>query len=79
MLKMKTELPTGPMGVFGLNAALKQRLVVKQKSLRPLMLQGLLKMLILLGLKEALALTFATPLDLKHKGNLKLSSAVLSL
>lgn len=62
----------GPTGFFGLNAALKQRLVLKHESLRPLMSQGLLKMLILLGLNEALALTDATPLDLKIKHNFKL-------
>lgn len=55
----------GPTGVFGLNVAVKHRLVTKHESLRPLMSQGLLKMLILLGLKEALALTDATPLDLQ--------------
>lgn len=62
----------GPTGFLGLNAALKQRLVLKHESLRPVMSQGLLKMLILLGLKEDLAVTVATPLDLKTKRNLKL-------
>lgn len=55
----------GPTRFSGLNTALKQRLVLKHESLRPLMSQSLLKMLILLGLKEASALTDATPLDLK--------------
>lgn len=64
----------GPTGFLGLNAALKQRLVLKHESLRPLMSQGLLKMLILLGLKEDLAITDATPLDLKTKNNFKLLS-----
>ena len=63
----------GPTGFLGLNAALKQRLVLKHVSLRPLMLQGLLKMLILLGLKEAPAVTDATPLDLKTKSTFKLA------
>lgn len=62
----------GPTGFLGLNAALKQRLVLKHESLRPLTSQGLLKMLILLGLNKALELTDATPLDLKTKCNLKL-------
>lgn len=60
----------GPTGVFGLNVAVKQRLVIKHESLRPLMSQGLLNMLILLGLKEALVLTDATPLDLKTTGTI---------
>lgn len=69
----------GPTGFFGLNAALKQRLMLKHVSLRPLMSQGLLKILILLGLKEALALTDATPLDLKNKCNtFKLLLALLN-
>lgn len=55
----------GPTRFSGLNTALKHRLVLKHESLRPLMSQSLLKMLILLGLKEASALTDATPLDLK--------------
>lgn len=62
----------GPTGFLGLNAALKQTLVLKHDSLRPLMSQGLLKMLILTGLKEALDVTDATPLDLKTKCNFKL-------
>lgn len=57
----------GPTGFLGLNAAVKQRLVTKQVSLRPLMLQALLKMLILLGLKLALVVTTATPLDLENR------------
>lgn len=61
----------GPTGLLGLNVALKQRLVVKQESLRPLMSQALLKMLILSGLKEPAALTAATPLDLKTEYNKK--------
>lgn len=60
----------GPTGFFGLNAAMKQRLVLKHESLRPLMSQGLLKMLTLLGLKEALVLRDATPLDLKTIGTI---------
>lgn len=63
----------GPTGFAGLNAAVKQRLVMKHESLRPLMSQSLLKMLILLGLKEAVALRDATPLDLKTKQNFKLN------
>lgn len=55
----------GPTCFAGLNTALKQRLVLKHESLRPLMSQSLLKMLILSGLKEAFVLTEATPLDLK--------------
>lgn len=66
-----SDLPMGPTGLVGLNSALKQRLVVKHECLRPLTSQGLLKMLILSGLKEALGLTDATPLDLKPKCNSK--------
>lgn len=55
----------GPTGVLGLNEALKHSLVLKHGSFRPFISQGLSKMLILSGLKEAVALTFATPLDLK--------------
>lgn len=61
----------GPTGLLGLNVAVKQRLVLKQESLRPLMSQALLKMLILSGLKEPAALTAATPLDLKTEYNKK--------
>lgn len=56
----------GPTGFLGLNSAVKQRLVLKHVSWRPLILQGLLKMLILIGLKDAVAVTFATPLDLRN-------------
>lgn len=66
-----SDLPMGPMGLAGLNSALKQRLVLKHECLRPLASHGLLKMLILSGLKEALGLTDATPLDLKPKHNSK--------
>lgn len=62
----------GPTGFLGLNAALKQRFVMKHESLRPLMSQGLFKMLILSGLKEALAVTEATPLDLETKCSFEL-------
>lgn len=55
----------GPTGFSGLKAALKHSLVVKQECLRPLTSQGLFKMLILSGSKEPVALTAATPLDLK--------------
>lgn len=55
----------GPTGVLGLNEAVKQTLVLKHECLRPLTSQSLLKMLILSGLKEAVAVTTATPLDLK--------------
>lgn len=57
--------PMGPTGLLGLNVAVKQRLVLKQEYLRPLMSQSLSKMLILSGLKEPAALTVATPLDLQ--------------
>lgn len=57
----------GPTGFVGLNEALKQMFTLKQESLRPLMSQSLFKMLILSGLKEPLAVTTATPLDLKSK------------
>lgn len=58
-------LPTVPAGVAGLNAAVKHSLVSKHECMRPLMLQGLLKMLILSGLKEALTVTDATLRDLR--------------
>jgi len=61
----------GPTGFLGLNEALKHSLVLKHGSIRPLMSQGLLKMLILSGVKEALAVTVATPLDLENKVSLK--------
>ena len=50
---------------------------MKHESWRPPMLQGLLKMLILSGLKEAVAETDATPRDLKIKCNLSLVMAIL--
>lgn len=63
-----SDLPMGPTGFLGLNAAVKQRWALKHTSLRPLMSQSLLKMLILSGLKEALVVTDATPRDLKKEG-----------
>lgn len=57
----------GPMGLLGRKEAVKQISVLKQECLRPLTSQGLFKMLILSGLKEPVALTAATPLDLKAK------------
>lgn len=59
----------GPTGFLGLNAALKQRWVLKHTSLRPLMSQALLKILILSGVKEASVETDATPRDLKKVQN----------
>lgn len=67
----KYDLPMGPTGFLGLNSAVKQTLVLKHVSLRPLMLHCLLKMLILFGLNEALTVTFATPRDLKRMCNFK--------
>lgn len=64
----------GPTGFLGLNAALKQRWAMKHASLRPLMSQSLLKMLILSGLNEAVAETDATPRDLKTVKRLSSSS-----
>lgn len=55
----------GPTGLLGLKVALKQSLVLKQECLRPLMSQGLSKMLILSGVNEPVAPIVATPLDLK--------------
>lgn len=55
----------GPTVFLGLNEAVKQTLVMKQECLRPLTSQSLLKMLILSGLNEAVAVTTPTPLDLK--------------
>lgn len=55
----------GPTGFLGLKVGLKQRLVVKHDTLRPLTSQDLLKMLIFSGLKEAVAESVATPRDLR--------------
>lgn len=67
----------GPIGFLGLNAALKQSLVTKHVSLRPFMSHGLLKMLILSGLKEAVVETDATPRDLKIKSNSQLFMPII--
>lgn len=64
--KLKTgDVPAGPTGVVGLNAALKQTLAIKQDTFRPLKLHGLLSMLIMSGVNVTRAVTTATPLDLK--------------
>ena len=57
----------GPTGFLGLNEALKQMLALKQKSLRPFITQFLVRMLILPGVNEALAVMTARPRVLKAK------------
>lgn len=53
IISRNRNIPMGPTGFRGLNAALRQRWVLKQDSLRPPTSHGLLKMLILSGLNEA--------------------------